>query len=175
MADTYTLISSVTVGAGGASSIDFTSIPATYTDLKIVASLKDNFADTENGFETKFNGSSTSDYSIRTLFGRGGLGTYASASTSSQTYMALGDAPANGGTASTFGSAEIYIPNYAGSANKSVSADIVTEANASRAIAKLTAGLRSNTAAITQVTLTPSGGASFIQYSTAYLYGISKS
>jgi hypothetical protein len=34
MANTYTLIaSSVTVGSGGAANIEFTSIPATYTDL----------------------------------------------------------------------------------------------------------------------------------------------
>ena len=43
MADTYTLISSVTVGAGGASSIDFTSIPATYTDLLVKFSLRTDF------------------------------------------------------------------------------------------------------------------------------------
>ena len=30
MANTFELISSVTVGAGGAASIDFTSIPSTY-------------------------------------------------------------------------------------------------------------------------------------------------
>ena len=35
MANTFQLISSTTVGAGGASSIDFTSIPSTYTDLVI--------------------------------------------------------------------------------------------------------------------------------------------
>lgn len=175
MATTYELISSVTVGAGGASSIDFTSIPATYTDLKIVASLKDNFADTENAYTVKFNNSSTSDYSIRTVFGRGGVGTFASASASSQTSLGLGDSTAATGTASTFNSAEIYIPNYAGSTNKSVLADTVTEANASRAIAKLTAGLRANTDAINQVTISTTGGASFIQYSTAYLYGIKNS
>jgi hypothetical protein len=33
MANTYTLISSVTVGSGGTCNIEFTSIPATYTDL----------------------------------------------------------------------------------------------------------------------------------------------
>ena len=33
MATTYTLISSVTVGSGGAANIEFTSIPSTYTDL----------------------------------------------------------------------------------------------------------------------------------------------
>ena len=175
MADTYTLISSVTVGSGGASSIDFTSIPATYTDLKIVASLRDNFADTENAFIIKFNNSSTSDYDVRTLFGRGGVGTFASASSTGQTSLTLGDAVSNTATASTFNNAEIYIPNYAGSTNKSVSSDIVTEQNASRAIAKFAAGLRTNTAAITQITLTATGSASFVQYSTAYLYGIKNS
>jgi hypothetical protein len=39
MATTYTLInSSVTVGSGGAADIEFTSIPATYTDLLLVLS-----------------------------------------------------------------------------------------------------------------------------------------
>ena len=35
MANTYELIASSTVGAGGASSIDFNSIPNTYTDLLV--------------------------------------------------------------------------------------------------------------------------------------------
>jgi hypothetical protein len=33
---TYTLINSVTVGSGGAANIEFTSIPATYTDLNLL-------------------------------------------------------------------------------------------------------------------------------------------
>jgi hypothetical protein len=33
MATTYEIIASVTVGSGGAANIEFTSIPATYTDL----------------------------------------------------------------------------------------------------------------------------------------------
>jgi hypothetical protein len=74
-------------------------------------------------------------------------------------------------TASTFGSGLIYIPNYAGSTNKSYLTDWVTENNATAAYAGFTAGLLSNTAAITDVTLT----GSFVQYSTATLYGISKS
>ena len=35
MANTYVAIATVTVGSGGAASIDFTSIPATYTDLVV--------------------------------------------------------------------------------------------------------------------------------------------
>jgi hypothetical protein len=33
MANTYEAIATVEVGSGGASTIDFTSIPSTYTDL----------------------------------------------------------------------------------------------------------------------------------------------
>jgi len=36
MANTLKKIQTVTVGSGGAASIEFTSIPQTYTDLKLV-------------------------------------------------------------------------------------------------------------------------------------------
>jgi hypothetical protein len=77
-------------------------------------------------------------------------------------------------TANTFGNTDIYIPNYAGSANKSVSVDTVEENNGTTARALLGAILWSNTAAITALGLTPVSG-SFVQYSTATLYGIKNS
>ena len=77
-------------------------------------------------------------------------------------------------TANTFGNSEIYIPNYTGSNYKSISADSVSENNASAAYANLFAGLWSNTAAINQITLIPGASANFAQYSTATLYGILK-
>ena len=87
--------------------------------------------------------------------------------------MYLGNGVGGTATANTFGNMEIYIPNYAGSSNKSVSVNQVGEDNAATAYATLLAGLWSNTAAITSIKLTPfSGGASFVQYSTAYLYGV---
>ena len=46
---TYTLISSVTVGAGGASSIDFTSIPSTYTDLLVKISARSTLNELNGG------------------------------------------------------------------------------------------------------------------------------
>jgi hypothetical protein len=78
-------------------------------------------------------------------------------------------------TSSTFGNGELYIPNYAGSTNKSYSADSVAETNATATFMYLTAGLWSNTAAINSITMTPQGGSNFVQYTTATLYGISKS
>ena len=60
--NTFTLIASSTVGAGGASSIDFTSIPSTFTDLCLEASLRSdkpsygfsNFNITINGSSSTF-------------------------------------------------------------------------------------------------------------------------
>jgi len=160
--------STVTVGAGGAASIDFTSIPSTYTDLSIKLSARET---TVGGVGEvvyiAFNGS-TASFSNKFLQGDG----TAAASGSLARFAAL-DTDASA-TANTFGNAEIYIPNYAGSNNKSFSGEAVSETNATGAPMELLANLWSNTAAINQITLTPTGG-TFVQYSTATLYGISKS
>ena len=80
-----------------------------------------------------------------------------------------------GGTANTFDNFEIYIPNYAGSTNKSFSVDGVAEDNSSsNNELDLVAGLWSSTSAINAVGLTINGQ-TIAQYSTAYLYGIKNS
>lgn len=171
---TYKALATVTVGAGGASSIDFTSIPATYTDLLIKASLRSTVSQTNDYGIIQFNGDTGSNYPWIQLAGNG-----ANASSSSGTStgaLALRYSAANA-TANTFGNNELYIPNYTGSTYKSISSDTASENNgtaASDAIASLWAGLWNNTAAITSISLKPASG-SFVQYSTATLYGISKS
>jgi hypothetical protein len=69
MADTYTLISSVTVGAGGASSIDFTSIPATYTDLLIKVSARGASGASNITGTLRFNSDAGSNYSALRVYG----------------------------------------------------------------------------------------------------------
>jgi hypothetical protein len=163
---TYTQIgSAVTVGAGGATTIDFTAIPATYTDLVVKFSLRDNNAQSQNGLFLSLN-SSTSNFTERFLLGSG------SAASSGSIARFLGYSSGAGATANTFNNGEIYIPNYAGSSNKSFSADNVQETNATTAYALMTAHLWSNTSAITAISLI-ADAASFVQYSTAYLYGVS--
>jgi len=161
-------IASTTVGSGGASSIDFTSIPSTYTDLVLICSLRVSRASVVNNTVIKFNGSSTS-YSERVLYGNG-----SSAGSYSDTQIYDVNNAANS-TASTFANSQFYIPNYAGSTNKSVSNDSVSETNATAATAQLVAGLWSNTSAITSISLTDYSGTNFAQYSTATLYGIKNS
>lgn len=161
---TYKLINSYEVGSGGAASIDFTSIPSTYTDLVLKISVRNTAADTENS--VSFNGSSTG-FTIRRLYGNGSV-------TGSDTLYGYFLADSSGYTASTFSNNNIYIPNYAGSTNKSFATDGVAENNGTNNAMVLSASLWSNTAAITRITLTPLSG-TYAQYSSAQLYGIKNS
>lgn len=144
---------------------------AGYTDLLIKYSSRTTDGGGSELLRIQFNGSTTS-YSARQLWGDGtnvNSNTYASAYNAIVAVNQQGD----GATANTFGNCDIYIPNFASSNNKSVSVDIVTENNATSAIQGLAAGLWSNTAAITSITLTTQFGTTDIkQYSSATLYGI---
>jgi len=62
MANTYKLISSVTVGSGGAATIGFTSIPATYTDLLLSYSGRIDQTGNVRQVDISFN-SNTSNFS----------------------------------------------------------------------------------------------------------------
>ena len=160
-------IQTVTVGAGGAANITFSSIPQTYTDLVIMTSMRGT--DTSwQGWNLYFNGSNTN------LTNRYLLGDGSSASSSSFSAGYGGTVPGTNVTASTFENSTVYIPNYTSSNNKSYSSDNVAENNATGAYANLIAGLWSSSSAITSVTLYPQAG-NFVQYSTATLYGIKSS
>jgi len=162
MPTTYTQIGTAqVVGSGGAASMSFSSIPSTYTDLVIKLSVRG--AGVYN-VVMSINGSS-STFTYRLLEGDG-----AAAASYSGTTGRLGNTVTT--TASTFSSIEIYMPNYAGSTNKSYSVDAVSEANATTAYADLTAGLWSTATAISSLSFSMSTG-DFTQYSTAYLYGVS--
>jgi hypothetical protein len=164
--NTFTLIASATAGSGGAASLDFTSIPSTYTDLCVKISARSAGTDGDSFFT--INGSSA-NFTYRRLEGNG-----TSATSISSTGGFWGNIPTSSQTASTFSNTELYIPNYAGSTNKSFQADGVAENNATLAYMRLVAGLWSQTSAITSLSFS-TYGANLAQYTTAYLYGIVKS
>ena len=166
---TYTLISSVTVGSGGAANIEFTSIPQTYTDLLVKLSGRSSrSAAVGEEFLLTFNNNG-SNYSERQLRGDGSSAI--SQTFSGSSIQQLGQ-PGAGATANTFGNWEFYIPNYAGSNNKSISLDGVTENNAAQAYTYLEAGLWADSAAITSIKIS-AGSYLAVEHTTAYLYGIS--
>jgi hypothetical protein len=164
MAFTYSKLAEVTVGSGGASTIDFNNIPQNYNDLIVKVSARST--STGIGLVLRANGTTTS-VSTRHVEGSGSaVASYTS--TNIVSYMVPSTA-----TASTFGNTEIYIPNYAGSSFKSISSDSVNENNATSAFSVLTAWLWSNVSAITSFSLANDGaGNNFAQYSTATLYGV---
>lgn len=166
-----TLIQTVTVGATPAE-ISFTNIPQTYTDLLVVVSMRTARADVLDDCLVYFNTFNTSgQYSRRVLFGTGAAVT--STSATSQNYAFGGFVCGANNTSSTFGVAEIYIPNYTSSNSKPVSATTVNENNGTTAYQAIAANLWSSTSAITSLSVT-GGGALPGQFSSATLYGITR-
>jgi hypothetical protein len=163
----YTLLEKITVGAANAATVTFSNIPQTgYTDLVVKMSTRSSLAGLADDVEILFNGSSA-NFTGKYLQGNGGT------ATSGSYGRYVGTGPAATSTANSFGNFEIYIPNYASANYKSFSVDSVEEENASSAYAEIIAGLWSNTAAITSITLDLVTG-NFVQYSTFYLYGVAK-
>jgi hypothetical protein len=150
-----------------AASIEFTSIPQDGTDLVLLYSTRG----AGGGITLTFNGT-TSGYSERLLFGEGS-GTGKSSNRSSQTSIVWALSNDTTTTANTFSSGQIYIPNYAGSTNKSISIESVTENNATAANIYIDAALWSNTAAITSMQISDSSG-NFVVGSIFSLYKIIK-
>jgi len=156
------LIQTVTVGSGGAASIDFTSIPATFTDLFIVISPR---ATSSTATMTMTINNASTFSTARFLASNG------SSVTSSTDTNFIGNAPTSSYAASTFGNVGIYFPNYAGSTTKTFYVDAVADNTTSSKSAHLISGQSYSTDAINRITLLLSN---FAENSSASLYGILK-
>ena len=165
---TMTLVSTVTVGSGGAASIDFTGIAATATDLLLVISARSTHSGDDDVI-IKFNASS-SNYVTRYLRGSGSgvqTSSFSTASTRAGTMQ-------SSGTSNTFTNSSTYITNYSGSIAKAISTNAVSENNATGAWQFINAALWNDTSAITSIAVTPAQASTFVQYTTASLYTITK-
>jgi hypothetical protein len=165
---THELISTVTVGSGGASTITLNNIPQTYTDLAIYYSCRSTDSATRwNNMRLSFNGSA-SNGSWRYL---AQYNNAMASSTGGQIEVWINF---SGSETYTFSNSFVYIPNYTASTNKNIRIDTAAEGNAQDQILGWVAGLWSNSAAITSITVTPSSG-NFAEFSKASIFGISKS
>jgi hypothetical protein len=176
MPNTMTLISTNTLSSS-ASSVTFSSIPTTFTDLKLTVSARSATAGALFGYsQLKFNGSSTSDYSGRNIYGISSTIGTSGYSAATNTDINGGHAGSSAGNlANSFTNTEAYIPNYNSSTTyKSYHAASVTPDNTTVNYFIAVLGLlRSNNAAITSLTITDTGN--FVTGSTFSLYGISNS
>jgi len=170
MANTYVLIASSTL-TSTSSSVTFSSIPNTFTDLHLRGNTRDN----SNGFtqayvELQVNNSS-SGYSFNLI--RNNNGNTVSALAQSGTIWSE-QYPAGSGstaTADTFSPFEYYIANYNSTNSISWGSFGVAESNHTTTEATgITAGLWTGAAAITSIKITASNN--FAAKSTFFLYGI---
>ena len=166
MATTYELIASTTA-SGSSSTLVFSAIPQTYTDLVLRYSTRNSGTGTVFEMAT-----STGSWGNTRLIGNG------SAASSSRTTSQGGLQTSTGGepssyTANTFNSGEIYMPNYTISQTRPFSTFTTTENNATGSIIQVVASLNTTAEAITTFTLYSSQN--FEALSSFYLYGIKKS
>jgi hypothetical protein len=162
-----TLIERIEVGSGGAASIEFTSIPDTYTDLFLVFTGRSSrVSPTTDDVVVQLNSDATNQQT-RWLWGSG-----SSTLSATDTQPLIGEYPTSTYTANTFGSYQVYIPNYTSSNPKSFSAEGVGENNATAAYQLIAAGLYNDTDAITSILIKTGSASNLEQYSSASLYGV---
>lgn len=161
-----TLIEHIEVTAASVASVEFDLIPDTYTDLMLVASIRSTYAVTTSNVLLSLNG--TGSVTRRALLGSGSS---ASSTTSGGGSGYSGVVSGANSTSNTFGNMTYYFPNYAGSNQKSISTDSVSENNATEAYQAIHALLWSESSVIDTITLTDMS-ANIGQYSSFTLYGI---
>lgn len=163
-------IETQTVGAGGSTSITFSSIAGTYKHLQIRAVTRGTAAVTDQtNWLRPNNSTSTSDYAWHQLAGDGANAS--SYGVSGTNYLAVGQNPGSSQTANIFGAMVIDILDYAStSKNKTIRSLMGADYNGSGQV-MLRSGLYIQTTAITSLVLLTATG-NWAQYSSFSLYGV---
>lgn len=164
MPATYEAISTTTLGSA-ASSITFSSIPGTYTDLRLV--FNGIYTSSGGNSRIQFNSDTATNYSNTRLSGDG---TSASSNRStSQTFLRI-NWDGQSSTVPDFSTIDIF--SYAGSTNKTSLITTSEDKNGSGSVYRLV-GLWQSTSAITSINISISSS-TFAAGTTATLYGILK-
>lgn len=172
---TYTLISSNVLSVAAAS-ITFSSIPSTYTDIVLHASVRTTRSQVFDYINLSMNGTGGSAYTSTEMYGNGGGLTGAAQTPGPVNYLEF----ISGNTAGTnaYGYTEVYFSQYK---NTSYSKNLnalsgvgTTSATASSAYVDAWAGHFNSTSAISSINMTPGTG-NFMAGSSFYLYGIANS
>ena len=163
---TATLIPIATQTLGSAAaSITFSSIPSTYTDLRLV--LTGTTSGAGDNLSIQFNADTATNYSGTYLAGNG-------STASSPNYTSLTMFRVNNvlGTSTTIPTAWLIdVFSYAGSTNKTVLANSASDQNGS-GVVELSVGLWRSTSVITSIKLLTTGGSNFSTGTIATLWGI---
>ena len=158
------LIETIEVGAGGAASIEFTSIPQDGVDLVLVISSRTDSASISSNMKLTLNGATTGYNAVALI---ASTAVVSATSTSPVFQYATGSSA----TANTFSSNQIYLSNYASTASKSWSVETTVENNAADGGFRGIVANSGPSTAVTSIEISAQT-ATFVQYSTASLYKI---
>lgn len=159
--NTYVSLDKITIGTA-TTSITFSNIPQTYTDLVLVAASKNSVTGT-NGLMLRFNGDTSSNYSSTFVWGTGSVAT---------TYRYTGQTQGIIGWDNTtdFCPTIANIQNYA---NSTTFKSVISRSSDPTGRVALWSNLwRKTPEAITSITITSEAGANFAVGSIFSLYGI---
>ena len=166
----FTVIDHTELGAS-ASSWTKSSIPSSYDHLMLKVSARTNsgytgYVDVQLSADT-----TAANYSYTRLYAYQSAGPISDRATANAYVI---QTSGSSSTADTFGTATLWIPNYANTANFKPMLSMTAGENASSTdsqwIVMAGAALWQSTAAVNQITLVPN--ADFLQYSTFTLYGV---
>jgi len=163
-------IATVTVGAGGSSSISFSSIPSSYKHLQIRCLARTDRAAVTDFAKVQFNSDTATNYSIHGLEGDGATSTaYGVANQDNVNIYRFAGANA---TSSVFGVSVVDILEYANTNIYKTVRNLGGADNNGSGVLGLTSGSWRSTSAITSIQIKPGIGTNFLQYSHFALYGI---
>jgi hypothetical protein len=165
MATTYEKIASTTLGSA-TSSITFSSIAATYTDLRVVLVATGSVS---NYAKINFNSDTATNYSDIQIYGDSANAYSTTDSTASTVFLDGGYTPMSTTVPALY---EVDIFSYAGSTFKTFLSAASIDKNGSGSVSRLV-GLYRSTSAITSIVLAVNTG-NFAVGTTATLYGILK-
>jgi hypothetical protein len=162
----YESIATVTVGAGGSSSISFSSISSSYKHLQIRAIGRDAGANGE--YKMEFNGdTTTTNYYLHNLYGDG-----ATANASKANNNTVAPLVYSGQTANAFEAIITDILDYANTSKNKVSRTLAGKDLNGSGFIGLYSNLWNNTAAVNSIVLKVVGGTNFAEFTQFALYGV---
>ena len=168
----YDSIATATVGAGGSSSITFSSIPSTYTHLQIRYTARTNRADVQDLIRFRFNSDSGTNYAYHWMRGDTATADAGNGTSTASPWTGL-TAGANA-AANVFAGGVTDVLDYTSTnKNKTVRNISGIDTNSADGRWMMFSNLWFATpATITSIEIAPNYGTSFSQYSSFALYGI---
>jgi hypothetical protein len=171
LAGNYDALSTVTVPAGGLSSVIFAGIPQTgYSHLQLRAITRGNNADVDDDIQILFNSDSSASYTYKQLSGNGT--TVTSGGDVSQTTTRVIRATGATAAANIFGAGVVDILDYTNITKTKVLRTLNGQDSNGSGVVNLRSLLYNKTDAIHTMTLSSRYGSLISQHSQFALYGV---